>query len=83
MSDEAAPSAMERRLMRRINDNHARVLDDLAEHRDNMTVQTAILMRVEGSLSALTTEIRAMHSRHARLTARVDRLEKPDGGEAE
>jgi len=31
--------------------------------------------RVEASVTALTTEVRAMHSRHARLERRVEALE--------
>ena len=53
----------------------ARFREDMGGFKDDMTVLTAITMRVEGSLSALTTEIRAMHSRHARLERRVEKLE--------
>jgi hypothetical protein len=60
-------AALEARLMLRINDNHSRVLEDMASFRDDLTVLTAITMRVEGSVSALITEVRAGHSRHARL----------------
>ena len=52
-----------------------RLLDEMASFRDDMTVMAAILARVEGSVSALTTEVRAMHSRHARLERRVTVLE--------
>lgn len=72
--------ALEARLMRRLNDNQARVLEELASFRDDMTVLTAIVMRVEGSVSSLITEVRASHSRHSRLEARVRRLED-DGDE--
>jgi hypothetical protein len=68
-------AAMEARLMLRINDNHSRVLEDMASFRDDMTVLTAIVMRVEGSVAALITEVRAGHSRHARLERRVTKLE--------
>jgi hypothetical protein len=40
-----------------------------------MTILTAITTRLEGSVSALITETRAMHSRHARLERRVTALE--------
>jgi len=40
-----------------------------------MAVLTAVAMRVDGSLSSLVTEVRAMHSRHARLERRVKVLE--------
>jgi hypothetical protein len=55
-----------------------RLLEEMASFRDDMTVLTAIATRVEASLSALITETRAMHSRHARLDRRVRALE-PDG----
>ena len=49
--------------------------DELGEFRDQLTVLTAICMRVEGAVNALTTEVRAVHSRHARLDRRVKELE--------
>jgi septal ring factor EnvC (AmiA/AmiB activator) len=52
-----------------------KVRDDMAAFRDDMTILTAISMRVEASVTSLTTEVRAMHSRHARLERRVDTLE--------
>jgi multidrug efflux pump subunit AcrA (membrane-fusion protein) len=52
----------------------ANVRDDMAAFRDDMTILTAISMRVEASVTSLTTD-RAMHSRHARLERRVDTLE--------
>lgn len=55
----------------------ARILDEMASFRDDLTVLTAIAMRVEGAVSALTTEVRAMHSRHSRLERRVRALEEP------
>lgn len=54
----------------------ARLREEFADFRDQLTVQTAICMRVEGSVASLTTEVRVMHSRHARLERRVEALEK-------
>jgi hypothetical protein len=54
----------------------SRILDEMASFRDDLTVLTAITARVEASVSALITETRAMHSRHARLERRVEKLEK-------
>lgn len=54
------------------------MLDEFADFRDQLTVLTAICMRVEGSLTALTTEVRATHSRHSRLARRVEELEKSE-----
>jgi hypothetical protein len=56
------------------------LLAEMAAYRDDMTVLTAITARVEASVSALITEVRAMHSRHARLERRVGTLE---GNEAD
>ena len=53
----------------------AQILNEMASFRDDMTVLTAIAMRVDGSLASLVTEIRATHSRHARLERRVKVLE--------
>jgi hypothetical protein len=64
-------------MMRRLNDNHEAVLASMAAFRDDMTVQSAIIMRMDGTLSALITEIRAMHARQERLSRRVDGIEKP------
>jgi hypothetical protein len=54
----------------------AKILDEMASFRDDMTVLTAITMRLEGSMTGLITEVRAMHSRHGRLERRVEKLEK-------
>jgi hypothetical protein len=52
-----------------------RLTTDMASMRDDMAVLTAIAMRQDGTLSALLTEVRAMHSQHARLANRVRELE--------
>ena len=54
------------------------MLDEFADFRDQVTVLTAICMRVEGAMTALTVEVRAMHSRHNRLARRVDAREKEE-----
>jgi hypothetical protein len=51
------------------------ILDEMGEFRDQLTVLTAICMRVEGAVNALTIEVRAVHSRHSRLERRVKELE--------
>ena len=51
------------------------VIQDNGIFRDDMRVQTAILMRVDNTLAALLVEVRAMHSRHDRLAQRVERIE--------
>ena len=49
----------------------ARLTEEVASLRDDMTVSTAILMRLDGSHSALLTELRALHAQQSRLAQRV------------
>jgi hypothetical protein len=48
-----------------------RLTIDVASLRDDMAALTAIAVRRDATLSALLTEVRAMHSPHARLANRV------------
>jgi hypothetical protein len=41
-----------------------------------MTVIMARLDRIDATTHSLVTEVRAMHSRHERLSRRVDRIEE-------
>jgi hypothetical protein len=52
-----------------------RVLVEQADMHDQVTVQTAILSRLEGSMTTVVTELRALISRHDRLANRVRALE--------
>ncbi len=52
-----------------------RMMDEFAD-----TTLTAICMRVEASVTALTVELRAMHARHDRLARRVERIEQEREG---
>jgi len=47
------------------------LLTEIGSMRDDMSVLTAIVMRQDGPLSAVLTELRAMHSQHSRLGNRV------------
>jgi hypothetical protein len=51
------------------------ILTELGSMRDDLAVLTAIAMRQDGTLGALLTEVRAMHSQHSRLANRVRELE--------
>ena len=51
------------------------LLAEVGSMRDDLAVLTAIAMRQDGTLSALLTEVRAMHSQHSRLANRVRDLE--------
>ena len=53
---------------------------DVATLRDDMRVMTAMLMRMDNTLTALLVEVRAMHARHDRLAQRVEKLEKVTEG---
>jgi septal ring factor EnvC (AmiA/AmiB activator) len=53
-----------------------RVLTEQADMRDQMTVLTAMVMRIEVTVHALEIEVRAMHSRLDRLANRVRTLEE-------
>jgi len=70
MSDDASPDlnliARQLRL----------VLSEMGSLRDDMNVLTAIAMRQDHTVSALLTEVRAMHSQHSRLANRVRALEE-------
>jgi len=52
------------------------LLAEMGSMRDDMAVLTAIVMREDGTLSALLTEVRAIHSQHSRLADRVRDLEQ-------
>jgi hypothetical protein len=52
------------------------ILGELGTMRDDAAVLLAIVMRIDGTMSGLLREVRAMHSQHSRLTNRVSALEK-------
>jgi hypothetical protein len=47
------------------------ILTEMGGMRDDLGVLTAIAIRQDATLTALLTEVRAMHSQHARLANRV------------
>ncbi len=53
-----------------------RMLDEMGSMRDDMQVLTAMVMRLDGTVGLVLTELRAMHSQHQRLANRVRRLEE-------
>jgi hypothetical protein len=69
MSDETNPD------LGLIARQQRQILAELGSVRDDMNVLTAIAMRQDHTLSALLTEVRAMHSQHSRLANRVRALE--------
>jgi hypothetical protein len=56
-----------------------RLISDNAALRDDVNVLTAIVLRLDGSQSALLTEVRAVHSQISRMNDRVRKLESPAG----
>jgi hypothetical protein len=53
-----------------------RMLEEMAAMRDDMQVLSAMVMRLDGTVGLVLTELRAMHSQHQRLANRVRRLEE-------
>lgn len=51
------------------------IITELSGLRDDMHVLTAIVLRQDGTLTALLNEVRTMHSQHSRLANRVRDLE--------
>ena len=55
---------------------HQRMLDEIGMMRDDMQVLTAMVMRLDGTVGLVLTDLRPMHSQHQRLANRVRRLEE-------
>ena len=53
-----------------------RVLNEMAQMRDDMRVVAAVVMRLDGTVQALVSEVRAEHARFDRLAARLAKLEE-------
>jgi hypothetical protein len=52
-----------------------RILTEIASLRDDMPVLTAMLMRLDGSHTALLQETRATHAQITRMNDRIRKLE--------
>lgn len=48
---------------------------ELGQVRDDIRVMAAIVQRLDGTVQELVSEVRVEHSRHDRLSRRVDELE--------
>jgi transcriptional regulator with XRE-family HTH domain len=55
-----------------------RLVTEVASMRDDVGVLTAIVMRLDGSQSALLQELRATHSQIARMNDRIRKLENSE-----
>ena len=52
-----------------------RILTEIASLRDDMAVLTAVVLRLDGSRSAMLQELRAPHTQIARMNDRIRKLE--------
>ena len=52
-----------------------RIVTDLASLRDDMAVLTAMVIRLDGSMTGLLQEMRATHGQIARMNDRIHKLE--------
>ena len=69
MSDAPSPD------LRLVGHQLKQLLTDVGGLRDDVAVLTAITMRQDSTLTALLTEVRAIHAQHGRLANRVRALE--------
>jgi hypothetical protein len=79
MSDHPTPAVTPEVLqafVQRSLDWQAEIREELGSMRDDAAVLLAIVMRIDGTVSGLVKEVRAMHSQHSRLATRVTALEK-------
>ena len=53
-----------------------RLTSDMAALRDEMRVQTAMILRQDGTLNAVLEQLRAMVAQHQRTAERVRQLEE-------
>ncbi len=51
------------------------ILTEMGTMRDDMAVMTAILQRLDGTVSGLVNEIRATHTQQSRMDRRIRDLE--------
>ena len=52
-----------------------RLLDEMGSIRDDMQALTAVVMRLDGTVGLVLTELRAMHGQHQRFATRFRRPE--------
>jgi len=76
MADEAITLEFLARQQQRLLDEMSLMRDDIGSFRDDMQVLTAMVMRLDGTVGLVLTELRAMHSQHNRLANRVRRVEE-------
>ncbi|HEX3954059.1 MAG TPA: hypothetical protein VHW90_10835 [Stellaceae bacterium] len=76
MPDEAVSLELLVRLLREAQADMRAFRNEIAEFRDQMTVQTAILLRVEAGQNSMAEQLRAMASQHQRTDRRLLALDE-------
>ena len=76
MADEPITLEFLARQQQRLLDEMGSMRNEMGSMRDDMQVLTAMVMRLDGTVGLVLTELRAMHSQHQRLSNRVRRLEE-------
>ena len=80
MSDEPVTleflARQQQRLLEKMRAGFRSTREEIAAFRDDMTVLTAMVHRLDGTVGLVLTELRAMHSQHGRLASRVRRIEE-------
>jgi hypothetical protein len=67
MADEPVTLEFMARQQQRLLDEMGSMCDQMASFRDDMQVLTAMVIRLDGTVGLVLTELRAMHSQHQRL----------------
>jgi peptidoglycan hydrolase CwlO-like protein len=76
MSDEAVNLDFLARQLQRVLEEQREFRTQLSDFRDQMTVQTAILMRLEAAQNSMAEQLRAMTSQHQRTDRRLLALDE-------
>ncbi|HEY1261155.1 MAG TPA: hypothetical protein VGF34_18040 [Stellaceae bacterium] len=76
MADEPITLEFLARQQQRLLDEMGIIREEMGTIRDDMLVLTSMVMRLDGTVGLVLTELRAMHGQHQRLANRVRRLEE-------
>ncbi|HEY2539589.1 MAG TPA: hypothetical protein VGI28_08865 [Stellaceae bacterium] len=80
MADEPVTLEFLARQQQRLLEEMASMRDEMSTMRDNMQVLTTMVMRLDGTVGLVLTELRAMHGQHQRPANRVRRIEEQQDG---
>jgi Sec-independent protein translocase protein TatA len=76
MSEDAITLALLGRLIRDMQADMRAFRTEMAEFRDQMTVHTAILLRLEAGQNTMAEQLRTLTSQHQRTNDRLRALEE-------